>query len=164
MRRTETYAGVTDRKMIKKLFNILALAVLSAASLSCSKALLSDYEEALKGEFTIAVNGVVSDVAANSPIKDINVTFSAYAENAISVLPLSSMTVKTGVDGTYSIEMSGFSDPVTCIIQAESDEESDQQYESMSSEIVVTWAGNSFDPERKTFFVNDCNFQMEKKN
>ena len=51
--------------MIKKLFNILALAVLSAASLSCSKALLSDYEEALKGEFTIAVNGVVSDVAAN---------------------------------------------------------------------------------------------------
>lgn len=148
--------------MIKKLKNILALAILAAASISCSKALLNDAEEALKGEFTIAVNGVVSDVATNAPIEDIYVTFSAYAENTLSVLPLISKTVKTGIDGTYSIEVSGFSDPVVCIVKAESPEESDQQYESMSSEIVVTWAGNSFDPERKIFFVNDCNFQMKK--
>ena len=149
--------------MIKKIKNILALTILAALSISCSMALLNDDETVLDGEFAIAVNGVVSDVVTNAPLKDIQVTFSAFATNSLSVMPLVSKTVTTDTDGTYSFKILGFSDPVTCTITAESIVEAENQYEAMTNEIVVTWEGNSYDPERKTFFVNDCNFQMEKK-
>lgn len=149
--------------MIKKIKNILALTILAVLSMSCSTALLNDEEAVLDGEFAIAVNGVVSDVASNAPIKDIQVTFSAFATNSLSIMPLVSKTVTTKSDGTYSFKVFGFSDPVTCKITAESKENAENRYETMINEIVVAWEGNSYAPEQKTFFVNDCNFQMEKK-
>ena len=146
--------------MIKKFKNILALTILAALSISCSMALLNDDETVLDGEFAIAVNGVVYDVATNAPLNDIQVTFSAFATNSLSVMPIISKTVMTEADGTYSFIAFGFSDPVTCKIIAE---DAEGRYETMTNEVVVAWEGNSYDPERKTFFVNDCNFQMEKK-
>ena len=117
----------------------------------------------LDGEFAIAVNGVVSDVATNAPLKDIQVTVSAFATNSLSVMPLISKTVMTEADGTYSFKVFGFSDPVTCKITAMSKEDAENRYETMTNKVVVTWEGNSYDPDSKTFFVNDCNFQMEKE-
>ena len=149
--------------MIKKFKNILALTILAAISISCSTALLNDEETVLDGEFAIVVNGVVSDVVSNAPIKDIQVTFSAFATNSLSVMPLISKTVSTKSDGTYSFKVFGFSDPVTCKITAMSKEDAENRYETMTNEVVVTWEGNSYDPDSKTFFVNDCNFQMEKE-
>ena len=150
--------------MIEKFKNILALTILAAISISCSTALLNDEETVLDGEFAIVVNGVVSDVVSNAPIKDIQVTFSAFATNSLSVMPLISKTVSTKSDGTYSFKVFGFSDPVTCKITAMSKEDAENRYETMTNEVVVTWECNSYDPDSKTFFVNDCNFQMEKKN
>lgn len=149
--------------MIKKFKNILALTILAAISISCSTALLNDEETVLDGEFAIVVNGVVSDVVSNAPIKDIQVTFSAFATNSLSVMPLISKTVSTKSDGTYSFKVFGFSDPVTCKITAMSKEDAENRYETMTNKVVVTWEGNSYDPDSKTFFVNDCNFQMEKE-
>ena len=149
--------------MIEKFKNILALTILAAISISCSTALLNDEETVLDGEFAIVVNGVVSDVVSNAPIKDIQVTFSAFATNSLSVMPLISKTVSTKADGTYSFKVFGFSDPVTCKITAMSKEDAENRYETMTNEVVVTWEGNSYDPDSKTFFVNDCNFQMEKE-
>lgn len=149
--------------MIEKFKNILALTILAAISISCSTALLNDEETVLDGEFAIVVNGVVSDVVSNAPIKDIQVTFSAFATNSLSVMPLISKTVSTKSDGTYSFKVFGFSDPVTCKITAMSKEDAENRYETMTNKVVVTWEGNSYDPDSKTFFVNDCNFQMEKE-
>ena len=149
--------------MIKKFKNILALTILAAISISCSTALLNDEETVLDGEFAIVVNGVVSDVVSDAPIQDIQVTFSAFATNSLSVMPLISKTVSTKSDGTYSFKVFGFSDPVTCKITAMSKEDAENRYETMTNKVVVTWEGNSYDPDSKTFFVNDCNFQMEKE-
>lgn len=146
--------------MIKKFKNILALTILAAFSISCSMALLNDDETVLDGDFAIAVNGAVSAVASNTPLKDIQVTFSAFATNSLSVMPIISKTVMTEADGTYSFKVFGFSDPVTCKITAE---DAEGRYETMTNEVVVAWEGNSYDQAGKTFFVNDCNFQMEKK-
>ena len=143
--------------MIKKLIKILALTVLMLTSASCSMALLSDEENALNGEYTISVNGVVSDVETNKLLKGIKITFSAYGENSISVIPLITRSVNTNPLGIYSFKIPGFSEPVTCEIKAEC-----AGYETMTNKVVVTWTGNSFDPEEKTFYVNDCNFQMKE--
>ena len=149
--------------MIKKIKHILALTISAALSISCSTALLNEEKNMLYGDFAIVVNGVVSDVANNAPTENIQVTFSAFAANSLSVMPLVSKTVMTESDGTYSFKVSGFSDPVTCKITAKSKEDAEKRYETMTNEVVVVWEGNSYDPKQKTFFVNDCNFQMEKK-
>ena len=62
----------------------------------------------------------------------------------------------------YTIEASGFSGPVTCMVTAESPEDADVKYETVTNKVVVTWSGNSFDAESNTAYVNECNFQMRK--
>lgn len=146
--------------MIKTLKKLLVLALTAAASMSCGLAFLSDDEAHLDGNLKIVVNGVVSDVATNAPLTDVEITFSAYAENTLSILPLLSKTVSTNSKGEYTVEAYGFSEPVTCSMTAAGNDE----YKQMENKIVVTWSGNSFDERNDTFYVNDCNFQMEKKN
>ena len=145
--------------MIRKIKQILALTILAVTSASCSMALLNDEESSLNGEYTIVVNGIVSDVASNDPLLNFRITFTAYAENSLSVMPLITKTAYTDARGAYNFKISGFSEPVTCEIKAECPEKT-AQYEPMTNKIMVTWSGSSFDPDQKTFFVNDCNFQM----
>ena len=145
--------------MIKTLKKLLALAIAAVASASCGLAFLNDDEPVLDGDFKIVVNGVASDAATNVPLTGIKVTFSAFAENSPSVLPVISKTVYTDSRGIYSVEAIGFSDPVTCTITAESTEGT-ADFESMTNKVVVAWHGNSFDSESGTFYVNECNFQM----
>ena len=122
-------------------------------------ALLNDEDAALGGEYTIVVNGIVSDVVSNDPLLNFRVTFNAYAENSLSVIPVITKSAYTDSRGAYTFKVSGFSEPVTCEITAES-QENTEQYEPATNKIVVTWTGNSFDPEEKIFYVNDCNFQL----
>lgn len=147
--------------MITKLLRILAVTIFAATTLSCSMALLNDEEAHLDGEFTITVNGIVSNVVTNAPLKGIKITFEAFDEGSLSVMPLITLSDMTDSKGVYTITAKGFSDPVTCMITAESTEETGQ-YETLTNKVVATWSGNSFDPESKTFFVNDCNFQMKR--
>ena len=148
--------------MIKKLKKLLALTILAAASASCSQVFLFDDGSNLEGDMKIVVTGVVSDVVTNKPIQDITITFSAFAENSISVLPLISKTIRTDENGVYLIDSHGFNKPVTCIITAESTELTGAQYKKMENKVVVKWNGSSYDEASKTFYVNDCNFQMKK--
>ena len=151
-------------KMIKKLKKLLALTILAATSISCSPALLNDEEESLDGNLKIVVNGVVSDVVTNAPISDIKITFSAFAENSPSVLPLISKTVNTDGKGVYTVEATGFTGPVTCTLTAESMEDATVKYETMTNKIVVASNnGTTLDADSNTFVVNDCNFQMKKR-
>ena len=119
---------------------------------------LQNGEDAQKiADEIVANGGVAKAYKTNEPLKGIKVTFSAYEENSISVIPLITRSVNTNPFGMYSFKVKGFSEPVTCEIKAECED-----YETMTNKIVVTWTGNSFDPEENTFYVNDCNFQMKK--
>ena len=148
--------------MIKTFKKILALTLLAAISASCSMAFLSDEEAAMDGDLTLVITGVVSDVVTNAPVSDIKVTFSAFAENSLSVLPMISTNATTDSKGIYTVEVFGFSAPVTCTLTAESTELTANEYETMTNKIVVNWSGSSFDNASRTFYVNDCNFQMKK--
>ena len=148
--------------MIKTFKKILALTLLAAISASCSMAFLGDEEAAMDGDLTLVITGVVSDVMTNEPVSDINVTFSAFAENSLSVLPMTSMTATTDSKGIYTVEIFGFSRPVTCTLTATSTDQTADEYETMTNKIVVNWRGSSFDNTSRTFYVNDCNFQMKK--
>lgn len=119
-------------------------------------------DPSMDGDMTLVINGVVSDFDTNAPLPDMKVTFSAFAENSISVLPLVSTTATTDSKGIYTFEIFGFSEPVTCTVTAESKEQTANGYKSLTNKIVVNWRGNSFDPYKRTFYVNDCNFQMKK--
>lgn len=148
--------------MIKTFKKILVLTLLAAISASCSMAFLGDEEAAMDGDLTLVITGVVSDVVTNAPVSDINVTFSAFAENSLSVLPMTSMTATTDSKGIYTVEIFGFSRPVTCTLTATSTDQTADEYETMTNKIVVNWRGSSFDNASSTFYVNDCNFQMKK--
>lgn len=148
--------------MIKTFKKILALTLLAAISASCSMAFLGDEEAAMDGDLTLVITGVVSDVKTNEPVSDIKVTFSAFAENSLSVLPMTSMTATTDSKGIYTVEIFGFSKPVTCTLTATSTDQTADEYETMTNKIVVNWRGSSFDNANRTFYVNDCNFQMKK--
>ena len=148
--------------MIKTFTKILALIVFAASTLSCSMAFLDGEEAHLDGNLTIAVSGVASDVATNTPLTGIKVTFAAYpADNPISILPLATKTVYTDGNGVYTVEVTGFNENVTCTLTAESTDQNEVRYEPMTNKILVSWTGNSFDAKKGIFVVNDCNFQMK---
>ena len=150
--------------MIKNLKKIFVLIAVAAASLSCSAMVLLDRQEDTpkEGNLKLTVNGVVSDITSNRPLSGMKITLSAYAENSPSLLPDANKTVFTDSKGVYTIEASGFSGPVTCMVTAESPEDADVKYETVTNKVVVTWSGNSFDAESNTAYVNECNFQMRK--
>lgn len=148
--------------MIKTITKILALVVFATAALSCSKAFLGTDDPGSAGERTIVVSGVVSDVATNNLLTGIKITFAAYsADNSISILPLTTKTVYTDGKGVYTVEVKGLSGNLNCTLTAESTEQSEVRYESMTNKVLVSWTGTSFDPKKGLFVVNDCNFQMK---
>ena len=148
--------------MIRRLANILT-AILSAIALTaCGQIFLDDENKALEGEYRLVMSGIVSEAGSNKSISGIKITFSAYMENSISVLPLMTKTVYTDGKGIYNREVEGFSEAIRCTITAEATKQNDSAYEKQSQDIVVTWSGDSFDEESSTFFVNNCNFQLNK--
>lgn len=148
--------------MIKTITRILALIALATATLSCSKAFLEEKDDNLDGDLTITVSGVASDVATNTPLTGIKVTFAAYpSDNSISILPLTTKTVYTDGNGVYAVEVTGFSENITCTLTAESTGQHETKYEAMTNKILVSWNGSSFDMSKGIFIVNDCNFQMK---
>ena len=148
--------------MKKYLYKILSLVLLSASLLSCSLILLDINDRQTGSNFKVIVNGVVSDVTSNSVITGAKITFEAYADETAAT-PFLTKTVYSDSNGIYTVEAEGFSDPITCLVTAESTTQNQAQYETLTNKVVVTWNGSSFDQESNTFFVNECNFQMKQK-
>lgn len=150
--------------MIRKLANILTIILSATALLACDQVFLGDDNTTLDGEYSVMMSGLVSEIGGgNNPIAGIRITFSAFEENSISVMPVVTKTVYTDGNGVYSVEAGGFSEAIRCTITASSTAQNSVQYEEQSQEILVTWNGDSFDPETSTFFVNNCNFLLKKK-
>lgn len=134
----------------------------TAASLSCSMAFVDNDSSSLEGDCTLIVTGSVSDVEADTPIKGIKISFSAYPQDRTSSKPLFTQTVYSDSNGIYAIEAEGFENPVTCRITAESPDLEELPYKTSVQEVNVNWSGTGYDQENSRYFINDCDFKLSK--
>ena len=149
--------------MNKYIKYILSLMLAAASAVSCNVVFLSDDIAMNEDNLTVVVNGIVSDVTSNSTLTGIKITFEAFKGETEAGSPLESKTVYTDSNGIYSLQAEGFTDAITCILTAESTDQNETQYVTLTNKIVVTWTGSSYDEEEGTFYVNNCNFQMLKR-
>lgn len=111
----------------------------------------------LEGEGTVIISGVVSDKSSTSPVKDMKIIFEAYTTRGKLI---DSKTVYSSSDGTYTVESSGYTSEINCILKAS---DSSDTYAESTVELNVDWNGSPFDKATRTFFVNNCNFYMKRK-
>lgn len=116
---------------------------------SCSK------ERKLDGDFTVVINGTVSVAATGEPVEGVMITFKAIDTKRST--ELISRNIYTDSNGIYMIESEGFNRPITCILDV-----THPDYNSIIKTILVNWNSSSYDDETNTFFVNECDFHLEK--
>lgn len=147
---------------MKKLLslNIATLLSLLAAVSSCTN--FSDHDLATgKQQKNLFISGVAVDIATGKPIEEIQITMTAtelYDSHEGRVVTKSTYTNNFGL---YTIAAEGFSEPLTCVVKAE--DPNGIYLPATSQEVMVSWQGMAYDAASKTFFVNECNFYMEKK-
>lgn len=129
------------------------------AAMSCSQALLDDGAEHPDGNGRIIITGMVADVADQKPIEGIRISFEAFPDNSISIMPIVSKTVYSDSEGIFAITVEGLSRPVTCRVFT-GETHGETQYETQTNEIKVSWSGTAYDHKTETFIVNDCNFLL----
>ena len=126
--------------------------LLVAAFCSCSK-----FDAQIAEGASITISGNVSDISSGKALEDVRIQFLAYDSRNMKGLPVTEQKVYTDSKGTYTISASGFASPVTCVIIAEG-----EGYGSVRKEVFINWEGSSYDRESNTFYVNECNFHMER--
>lgn len=125
-----------------------------AAFCSCS---LVDQENEINDTMTLIISGTVSDNASKQPLEGVKIIFQAYASEGQSDSPEISQNAYTDSNGVFSIKATGFSSAVTCVLTTDHPD-----YSSVRKDILINWTGTSYDFQTKTFFVNDCDFHVDK--
>lgn len=114
---------------------------------SCSKPAPTDCK--------VIIVGRIMSMHENTPLEHIRVTFSSAGQDRSS-----DIDTYTDKYGMYLIEATHFQKPVTCTISAE-DPEGEHLTSAMTLEISLK--GPAFDAEQNTFYINDCNFLLKRK-
>ncbi len=127
------------------------------AALSCSKGL--PYEPYDKASYTIVVSGTASDKSDGTPLQNIGITLYAAEKAAGKEAVISTTEVRTDNNGSYTLTLGGFSKPISASITAS---DPTGTYGTSQQEIRISWNGTSFDEYTGYFYVNDCDFYMEK--
>lgn len=120
---------------------------------ACSKADLC----LLESEGTVVISGIVSDKTSISPLKDMKIVYEAYTTRGKLI---DTKTVYSSSDGTYTVESSGYTSEIRCILKAS---DSSKSYANGKIELHVDWNGSPYNKEVSTFVVNDCNIYMRKR-
>ncbi len=118
---------------------------------------MKDHYSILSGEGTIIISGVISDKETGTPLKDIKVIYEAYS---IKGRLIATKTAYTSGEGIYTIESEGYTSEVNCTVAAEGEEKG---YSQSKTELHIDWSGSTFSTEQNAFYVNDCNFYLQKK-
>lgn len=120
---------------------------------ACSKADLC----LLEGEGTVVISGIVSDKTSISPLKDMKIVYEAYTTRGKLI---DTKTVYSSSDGTYTVESSGYTSEIRCVLKAS---DSSKSYANGKIELHVDWNGSPYNKVVSTFVVNDCNIYMRKR-
>jgi hypothetical protein len=143
---------------MKLLFvNMIMLLSVSMAALSCSKGL--PYEPAGKTPYTIVVSGTALDKSEKVPLHGIEITLHAAENGPGGEIIINPTEVRTDSIGRYTLKLDGFLEPISCTITAS---DPHNIYGTSQQEIRISWSGTSFDEYTGYFYVNDCDFYMEK--
>ena len=130
----------------------LVIMLIAIFATSCNKALLDDHSAA-GGSYNLIITGTVSDNI--QPLEGIKVTFDSNREGQNTI----SQTVYSDSRGIYWISLQNLSGILSCSIKAE---DLDNEYTSQTSSLTVDWKGPSLVGD--TFYVNDLNMSLKKKN
>ena len=120
---------------------------------ACSKADLC----LLESEGTVVISGIVSDKTSISPLKDMKIVYEAYTTRGKLI---DTKTVYSSSDGTYTVESSGYTSEIRCILKAS---DSSKSYANGKIELHVDWNGSPYNKVVSTFVVNDYNIYMRKR-
>ena len=80
--------------------------------------------------------------------------YSSYGRTDGTVLSLNAYTDSRG---TFNLKAEEIGAAVKCILTTEHPE-----YSGIEKEIIINWTGTSYDAESRTFYVNDCDFHLER--
>jgi hypothetical protein len=106
----------------------------------------------------LSVSGTASDISTGQPLEEIKITIHAYEKLDGSVANTVSKTTYTDNKGRFTISADGFTNQTTCLVTAE---DPDGIYEGANQEIKISWSQTSM--LDNVFFVNDCDFYLERK-
>lgn len=146
---------------MRKYVKIVIYTVTAALLSSCGLAVLDNAKDPEQSDLTIVVAGSVSDIKTNTPLNGIRITLKTYPLDSRSKAA-ATIAVYSDSNGIYTIESTGYSEAVRCVITADSPDMEALPYESASQEININWTGTSFDSKTGTFFANDCDFKLNK--
>ena len=127
-----------------------------AAFCSCSDSSPHDYSD--PSDKDVIINGTVSEITTRQPIEGVKIAFIAYSKAGHTGQPVSTINAYTDSRGAFKLKAEGIGIVVTCTLISEHPD-----YSGVEKEIIINWAGPSYDPESRTFYVNDCDFHLERR-
>lgn len=137
-----------------RLYQILTFWLLSTAAFCSCSVMDAEMSEGNK----VIISGSVCDIDTKQPLESVKILFKAYDTSGVPSSPINEINVYTDSNGAYNLMSDEYDRPVTCVIITEA-----ESYESVRKEVFVNWEGTSYDREKKTFFVNDCDFHLSRK-
>lgn len=148
--------------MKRHILNILILLLASTAVLSCSAGILNetDAPQSQTGSFKLVISGSVSDMESAAPLEDIRIVMRTVEKIDGINLEEQTYTAYSDSKGTFTINMGGFNNPVSVELETNDPK---GIYKHAKHEIpLITW-DSSYNMSGNTFFINDCNFYLEKQ-
>lgn len=143
--------------MNKLILNILILLLASTAVSSCSVEGVGSVQSP-NDTLTFSISGTASDLLTGAPLEEIKITVHAAEYGSKDHLNLVSKSTYTDNTGRFTISAEGFINTTTCLVTAE---DPNGIYADASQEIKISWSAPNM--QGNTFFVNDCDFYLEKK-
>lgn len=148
--------------MKRHILNILILLLASTAVLSCSIGMVNEIEN-VHGQtysYKLVISGSVSDMESAEPLEDIRIVMRAVEKTDGTSPEEHTYTAYSDSKGTFTINIGGFDNPVSVELEAN---DPDGIYKPAKHEIpLITW-DSSYNMNGDTFFINDCNFYLEKQ-
>ena len=144
--------GIYIAGMFKRLTYTLCLIIATLAFPSCAM----DGVSLLTGEGSVMISGLITDKTTGTPLKDIKVTYQSYS---LKGKLIDTQIVYSSSDGTYTVEAEGYTSEINCTMTASDNE---GNYIESKIELNIDWNSSVFNAETGIFFVNDCNFHLQK--
>lgn len=139
---------------------MMMLLSVTMAALSCSmEPFEMGHPEKYDGVYTVVVSGTASDTESVLPLEGIKITLHAAETLIDGKGEIRTMTVYTDNRGRFTLKAEGFTRQIACTVTSE---DLNNIYGYGRHDINILWDGPSFDERSGTFYVNDCDFYLEK--